>query len=144
MCPECCCAIKKGGDNSLTPVGRKQDPNVTIRKKAVTNTAMRTNYSVKSDTELASDMHALRSEMSVLKELLTKALSLISSHEEKLANYASQVEQLNKRLEKHEKYGVQFNDISQMQDNPASLFYVTEATVQQPRKIQQPKRQTKR
>ncbi|PZC76454.1 hypothetical protein B5X24_HaOG204545 [Helicoverpa armigera] len=89
-------------------------------------------------------MHALRSEMSVLRELLNKAVSLISSHEEKLANYAFQVEQLNKRLEEHEKCGVQFNDISRMQDNPTSLSNVTEATVQQPRRKPQPKRQAKK
>lgn len=141
MCPECCCTIKKGGDNSLTPVGPKQGPNATIRNKATT---IRTNHLVDSDVELASDMHALRSEMSALKELLTKALSVISSHEEKLASYASQVEQLNKRLEKHEQDGLQFKDTSQMHDNLASLPNVIEATVQQPRKKQQPKRQAEK
>uniref|UniRef100_A0A2A4JG69 PHD-type domain-containing protein n=1 Tax=Heliothis virescens TaxID=7102 RepID=A0A2A4JG69_HELVI len=119
ICPECYCAVKRGGDNSFTPVGPKQDPNITHRKKATTNTTMSTDYLVENDAT-APDMYALCSEISVLKELLNKALLLISSHEEKLSKYTFQVEQLNKRLEKYEKDGVQLNDISQMQHNHAS------------------------
>ncbi|CAH1642619.1 unnamed protein product [Spodoptera littoralis] len=112
VCPECQCANKRGGDNSFTPVGPSQDPNVTLRRKAMTNSPL-FEYNERSD--LICEMNALRSEMSGLKELLTKALSLVSSHEDKLQKYALQVEQLNKRLEKYENSSLNNKYVTQTQ-----------------------------
>ncbi|KAF9797199.1 hypothetical protein SFRURICE_006181 [Spodoptera frugiperda] len=92
-CPECRCAIKRGGNNSFTPVGAKQDPNVTIRKN--TSTLPTNNFvkyvDVDSNNAFASQMHDLRTEI----------------HENKLEVYAIQVKQLNEKLEKYEKPDIQ-------------------------------------
>lgn len=135
-CPECRCAIKRGGDNSFTPVGAKQDPNVTIRKN--TSTLPTNNFikyvDVDSNNALASEINDLRTEMSSLKELLTKALSLISSHEDKLEVYAIQVKQLNAKLEKYEKPDIQSaapRDVRKLNSCSTKLTSTKPTTVKQ-------------
>lgn len=140
ICPECRCAIKKGGDNSFTPVGSKQNPNVTLRKKTLTATPTMSANSVVRDVDLSFEMQALRSEMSTLKDLLTKALSLMSSHEEKITKYALLVDQLNGRLEKYEKEDVQLSNISCAQSKPKPPPCLSDVVVKQTRK-QQPSKQ---
>lgn len=121
ICPECCCAAKKGGDNSMTPVGstkksRDRDSNVTFRKKAsVTNEILPNQLG----QELLSEMRELRCEVLLLKNQLSRTLStittyetklqsydfklanheaLISKYEVKITNYASEVNSLNAKL----------------------------------------------
>ncbi|KAH9638825.1 hypothetical protein HF086_012778 [Spodoptera exigua] len=121
ICPECRCAIKKVGDNSFTPVGSKQDPNVTFRKKSLTVTSSTSNNNGDGNIAFTSEINSLRSEMATLKVLLINALSLISSHEEKLGKYAFQVEQLNNKLEKYEKDNIQI-DLSRADPNSSSCI----------------------
>lgn len=129
VCPECRCDAKKGGDNNLTPVGSKKsrDPNVTFRKKiepvrsemqhktnsdelsipitvhsvaqqSTTNQPLH-ELSAKDSTELSVEIRSLRSEMAIIRDQLTKAISLIACYETKLESYALQVVKLNTKLE---------------------------------------------
>lgn len=101
ICPECQCTTKKGGDNSLTPVGRSKlnrDPNVTFRKK----TSEVAKVSDEEPGALAVEIRSLRSEMSILRDQLINAVSLISSYESKLDKYAAQVVALNAKLEEYQ------------------------------------------
>ncbi|CAH1637878.1 unnamed protein product [Spodoptera littoralis] len=137
ICPECRCAIKKGGDNSFTPVGVKQDPNVTLRKNVSTNST--SNYV--DNIALISEIHDLRSEMSTLKELLTKALTLIGGHEDKLERYALQVKQLNNKLEKYEKQDIQTTPLRAVHEPRANSLSNTDVAIKPTAVKQQPKQQ---
>lgn len=103
VCPECCSAAKKGGDNSLTPVGiskRTRDPNVTHRIKIPIS---RTEQVQKVDqSELFVDMRSLREEISALRDQLGTALSTIMSYEAKLEGYFIQVKALHNKIEETE------------------------------------------
>lgn len=101
ICPECNCKSKRGGDNSHTPVGvskKTRDSNITYRKKV--DTELNTEFHL----SLSSEIHSLRLEVSVLKDQLTQAVSLISRYETKLEKYTSAVETLHSKLDKSEVY----------------------------------------
>ncbi|CAH2088001.1 unnamed protein product [Euphydryas editha] len=100
VCPECCCSTKKGGDNSLTPVGtskKTRDQNVTFRKR----TGKESQPKCEEPGELAMEIRGLRSEISILREQLLSAVALISTYETKLEGYATQIVALNAKLEEH-------------------------------------------
>lgn len=107
VCPECCCLSKKGGDNSLTPVGaskKTRDPNITIRKKAPVCVA-----TPKSDVselpnldvnkEIFLEIRSLKTEIIILKDNISKAVGLIAKYETKLDAYVHKVDTLNNKLE---------------------------------------------
>ncbi|CAH2096855.1 unnamed protein product [Euphydryas editha] len=101
ICPECRCAAKIGGDNSLTPVGLSKmirDPNVTFRKKPIKEVQS----SCGEPDELTVEIRNLRSEIYILRDQLVNAVTLISSYEAKLENYAAQVVALSTKLEDYQ------------------------------------------
>lgn len=103
ICPECCCRTKKGGDNSFTPVGaakKSRDPNITYRAKIPATVETAPNF--ESSFSLSSEIRSLRNEVSLLRDQLSKAVSLISGYETKLAGYSSSVEALRDQLNKRE------------------------------------------
>lgn len=134
VCPECGSAMKRGGDNSLTPVGlakKHRDPNVTFRKKI----PPKNNEIQKSDDSnaLSTEIQNLRSEMSLLRDQLTHAVSLIASYETKLDTFALQVVSLNTKLEGYENKVLDINLVTPSLPsslNPPSLKKPAEFTKQ--------------
>lgn len=111
VCPECSCNMKRGGDNSRTPVGHakksrdSRDSNVTIRKKVtpiIAEVLKSHEPNIDVPSEFQAEIRNLRTEMSSLRNQLTHAVSLISSYETKLDSYAIHVAALNTKLEMYE------------------------------------------
>ncbi|KOB62438.1 Histone-lysine N-methyltransferase NSD3 [Operophtera brumata] len=80
-CPECRCTSKKGGNNSLTPVGvskRTRDPNVTIRKK-ITSVGVDVQKSEEGiplnpdeNNKISLELRGLKTEMVTIRDQLSK------------------------------------------------------------------------
>lgn len=115
ICPECRCSLKKGGDNSSTPVGISKHgrDNVTIRqrKKATSTNPLVCNLNVSNqetpattpisnkESALSDEIRCMRQEMSLLREQLCNAVTLIQSYEAKLEHYALQAETLQVKMQ---------------------------------------------
>lgn len=109
VCPECRCSTKRGGDNSLTPVGaskKHRDTNVTLRKK-ISSSVQADEDLHKPEYELLSvEIRSLRQEVASLRNELGKAVSLITSYGTKLADYASQFQSIHTALKTREPQSV--------------------------------------
>lgn len=102
ICPECRCTAKKGGDNSLTPVGttkKSQDNNITHRKKLPLPCLSDESFNAQTSELLTDEVKILRQEVQTLKSQISHAVSLIINYDSKMASYVSEVKELNRRLE---------------------------------------------
>lgn len=102
VCPECRCAVKKGGDNSLTPVGvcvELCNENITQRKK-FSHIAVEEQRDCKCD--MSAEILAWRQEMKDLRFQLSNAVELITKYESNISQYSLQFNDLNERLQKYE------------------------------------------
>lgn len=80
-CPDCCASLRKGGDNSSTPV-KAAEENITLRKKSdMVGDAAATSTEIK---ELTSEVRLLTHEIYSLKKQLENAISSLSSCEKRL------------------------------------------------------------
>lgn len=105
VCPECRCSSKRGGDNSLTPVGaskKHRDANVTLRKNISSYNQIDENIYQSENEQLSVEIRSLRQEMASLANELRKAVSLITSYETKLEYYAGQVQSVHTFLKVRE------------------------------------------
>lgn len=98
-CPVCRCAAKKGGDNSLTPVGvsKKQDPNVTIRQKNIPM-CPREEPSACEKQNFSQDICDMRLEMAKMREQLSHSATIISTYDTKLTNSISTIANYEAKL----------------------------------------------
>lgn len=122
VCPECSCAARRGGDNSLTPVGTSKtlrDPNVTYRKvipvagtgkilnkKTDPLTEEQATTRIEKDqhdheTDLPTEIRSLRQDILLLKDQLSAAVTIILSYETKLERYATHVQSLHEKIEQN-------------------------------------------
>lgn len=103
VCPECRCATKKGGDNSLTPVGSKKsrDTNITFRKKPPSHID-EGQVSKNEDKDVRAVMRSLMQEISLLRQLLEHSVAIIKMNEVKIENYLAQMDVLNNKLSEYE------------------------------------------
>lgn len=99
-CPECRSTAKKGGDNSLTPVGSKKSrDNVTVRKKQMPVVSDELPMKeVKEDCSLSALVCSLKTEMSQMTELLAQSVSVIRSNDVRMAELSTQIEAFRNQL----------------------------------------------
>lgn len=98
ICPECRLTSKSKVDSILPrviPSKDRRDANVTLRKKPQTQIDYPEPY---TDADLGSELRSLRCEVSLLRDQLSHAISLIASYETKLDRYSVQVSALNDRF----------------------------------------------
>lgn len=130
ICPECCCASKKGGDNSSTPVGAKKvrDPNVTYRKKVtqsrsvdeaitpIKSPPLRTTLDLPRPTpqegsstlDLTMEIRGLRHEIATLKRYLDGAVAAISRYDARLGHYDAKLKCYENKQVEHETLSASF------------------------------------
>ncbi|CAH0727671.1 unnamed protein product, partial [Brenthis ino] len=101
ICPECACMSKRGGDNSLTPVGASRQRssaadsnNITYRKKAIILASNEDKQEIKNTEVLRLEIKQLREEIIGLKNQLNQAMSLLTTFHGKCDNYFSHFETL--------------------------------------------------
>lgn len=127
VCPECYCATKRGGDNNLTPVGiakKTRDPNVTFRSKNIQPVVAGVRK-YDEPSELSVEIRGLKSEMATLRDQLTHAVSLLTSYETKLDNYALQVIALSTKLEGYESRVLRAPEVSVFRSLPSPVISPT-------------------
>lgn len=103
MCPKCSCAAKKGGDNSLTPVGshkKSRDTNITFRKKVSSHIGV-VQQNRNNDDNLRDDIRSLKQEMSSLRQLLENSVAIIRVNETKIEKYMNQIDSLHNKLSEY-------------------------------------------
>ncbi|CAH0726206.1 unnamed protein product, partial [Brenthis ino] len=99
-CPDCCANKRKIGDNSSTPVrSNEDDSNVTLRKKADTQTITGMNSEVK---ELIAEFRLLTQELSSLKKQLEDTTASMTSCQKRLEELGSAIANNDSRIKKLE------------------------------------------
>lgn len=103
VCPECCCAVKRGGCNddipipALTPISQKF---VSVRNKSNTPAPQ---SSQQLPNNMGMEMQLLREQINFLSEQLMEALATIGKYQSALTVCTKQIEICNEKLETFEK-----------------------------------------
>lgn len=142
MCPECKIMFKKTGSNCGTPVGTPMTvKNVCIRNK--TGTPILTSqgtqpFPASEAVSLASEIGAIRDQMSILSEQLADALTAVAKYHEALAACSSRLDTVNERLQQLELHSA--NVSRYVQSSAGSLF--SDVTKLKPRRSRKAKKTT--
>lgn len=99
VCPDCRSTMRKGGDNSATPV--RQSDNVTLRRLKPTTLLETTQIDAPSPSalsELADEIRLLRAEVSTMKSEFETAISALKQFDTRLDALANTVSAFDTRL----------------------------------------------
>lgn len=115
-CPDCCAALKKGGDNSLTPIRLlTEDLNITKRKKTASDSSCVQDMEIR---ELTSVITRLTGEFSSLKTKLEEVTNSLSYCHERMDELVNNISSNNSRLKVLEK---SVSDVASLHSTVAAL-----------------------
>lgn len=101
VCPECVCAVKKGGSNSETPVGTPHNiKNVALRKQPAYRTLETDEVSM--SPLLTQENQLLREQITFLSEQLADTLSTMGRYHSALTTCTDKLQVISERLFKLE------------------------------------------
>lgn len=109
VCPDCRSSMRKGGDNSGTPV--RTSENITYRKPKPAGPLEPPHQEASPLSELTSEIRLLRSEVSSMKSEFTMAISALNHCEARLDELTTAMSAYDTRLKDAEKKVSEVEDL---------------------------------
>lgn len=111
LCPVCRCNLKKGGDNSTTPVRCSQ--NVTVRKPKVISPVKDVSSEKTSSLDnLTEQIMLLREEILIMKADFAQAIAAVSRCESKIVEMDTRITSYESRLKNAEESTVEMKHLN--------------------------------
>lgn len=109
VCPDCRSLLRKGGDNSATPV--RTSDNITFRKNKPVSPLEPPNQETSPLSELSGEIRLLRAEVSSMKTEFAMAISALNRCETRLDELSTAVSTYDARLSAAEKKASEVEDL---------------------------------